>query len=137
VIAIEHTAHSAAARAAVWARLADLRSWHEWGPWTRTDLDGDIRTMVSERKRLTGKPYVMKERVVALEPDERFEYELISGLPLRRYRAVVTLEDDGGGTAIHWRSTFDPPWPFLGGLWRGGMLKVIRDVSERLAAVTE
>jgi hypothetical protein len=134
LIEIEHTAHSSAPRPQVWAKLADLRSWHEWGPWTETRLDGDIRTMVSERKRLTGKPYVMKERVIALEPEERFEYELLSGLPVKNYRATVTLVDEGAGTAIHWRSTFDPPWPIFKGLWFGAMLKVIRDVSERLAA---
>jgi hypothetical protein len=133
LIEIEHTAHSPASRSQVWAKLADLRGWHDWGPWTKTELDGDIRTMVSERKRLTGKPYVMKERVIALEPEQRFEYELLSGLPVKHYRGVVTLTDEGEGTAIHWRSTFDPPWPIFKGLWFGAMLKVIRDVSESLA----
>jgi uncharacterized protein YndB with AHSA1/START domain len=135
LIEIEHIAHSDAPRSAVWARLSDLASWHEWGPWTKTELDGDRRTMVSERKRLNGKPYVLHERVVALEPEERLEYQLLSGLPVRNYRAVVTLSDaDGGGTDINWRATFDPPWPIFGGLWRGAMIKVIRDVSESLAA---
>jgi uncharacterized protein YndB with AHSA1/START domain len=133
LIEIEHTAHSTASRSQVWATLADLRGWYAWGPWTKTDLEGDIRTMVSDRKRLNGKPYVMKERVVSLEPEERLEYELLSGLPVRKYRGVVTLTDEGDGTAIHWRASFKSPWPFLGGLWRGAMLKVISDVSERLA----
>jgi hypothetical protein len=134
MIEIEHTAHSDAPRSEVWKKLSDLQKWHEWGPWTKTDIDHDIHTMVSERKRLTGKPYVMTERVTKLEPEERFEYELLSGLPVRNYHAVVTLTDAGEGTDIHWRSTFDPPWPIFKGLWLGAMLKVIRDVSERLAA---
>jgi uncharacterized protein YndB with AHSA1/START domain len=133
VIRIEHTAHSPAPRSQVWAKLSDLQGWHEWGPWTKTDLDGDIRTMVSERKRLTGKPYVMKERVLALVPEDRLEYELLSGLPVRNYRSTVTLTDAGEGTDIHWSSSFDPPWPIFKGLWFGAMLKVIRDVSEALA----
>jgi hypothetical protein len=119
----------------VWAKLSDLESWHEWGPWTETKLDGDIRTMVSERKRLTGKPYVLTERVLTLDPQEqRFEYELLSGLPVRNYRSTVTLTDADGGTDIHWSSSFDAPWPIFKGLWFGAMLKVIRDVSEALAA---
>ena len=134
MIQIEHTAHSPKRRSEVWAKLSDLEGWHEWGPWSETKLDGEIHTMVAERKRLTGKPYVMKERVLALEPEERFEYELLSGLPVRGYRGVVRLADEPDGTAIHWSSTFNSPWPFLGGLWRGAMLKVISDVSERLAA---
>jgi hypothetical protein len=133
MIEIEHIAHADAPRSQVWAKLSDLESWHEWGPWTKTDFDGEIRTMVSKRKRLTGKPYVMTERVTALEPDERFEYDLLSGLPIRNYHGTVTLRDaEGGGTEIHWQSRFDPPL-LMGFLWRGAMLKVIRDVSEDLA----
>jgi uncharacterized membrane protein len=135
VIAIEHTAHAGAPRADVWKKLSDLQNWHRWGPWTKSEIDGDVRRLVSKRKRLSGKPYVMTERVTALEPQERLEYDLLSGLPVRNYHAVVRLSDaDGGGTDIHWSASFNPPWPFLGGLWRGAMLKVIRDVSEALGA---
>jgi Polyketide cyclase / dehydrase and lipid transport len=134
MIEIEHTAHSPADRASVWNLLSDLGTWHKWGPWTQTTYDGEIRTMVAERKKLTGKPYVMKERVTALVPMERFEYDLLSGLPVRDYHGTVTLRDaDGGGTDIHWASAFKPPWPIFGGLWHGAMLKVITDVSERAA----
>jgi hypothetical protein len=137
LIEIEHIAHSAEPRSAVWARLADLEGWHQWGPWTKTTLEGDIRTMVSDRKRLNGKPYVMTERVTALQPEERFEYDLLKGLPIRNYHGEVTLiEADDGGTDIRWRSRFNPPWPGSGWLWRGGMLKVITDVSQRLASAT-
>jgi Polyketide cyclase / dehydrase and lipid transport len=134
MIEIEHTTHADAARSEVWKKLSDLQTWHEWGPWTKTDIDGDIRTMVATRKRLNGRPYVMKERVTALVPQERFEYDLLSGLPVRDYHATVTLKDADGGTDIHWQSRFNSPWPGLGGLWRGAMLKVIRDVSEALAS---
>ena len=137
MIEIEHVAHSDAPREEVWKKLSDLQSWHEWGPWKKTTIEGEIRTMVSDRTKLTGQPYVMKERVTALEPTDRFEYDLLSGLPIRNYHAVVTLRDAAdGGTDIVWRSTFDPPWPGTGFLWRGAMLKVIRDVSERLAKAT-
>jgi hypothetical protein len=135
MIEIEHTAHSEASREEVWSKLSDLQNWHEWGPWTETTIDGHVRRLVSERKRLNGKPYVMTERVTAIEPQERFAYELLSGLPVRNYHSVVTLRDgDGGGTDINWKSAFDPPWPIFGGLWRGAMQKVIRDVSEALAS---
>jgi len=77
---------------------------------------------------------VMTERIRALEPKQRFEYDLLSGLAIKNYHATVTLSDaDGGGTDIRWQARFDSPWPLLGGLWRGAMQKVIRDVSECLA----
>jgi Polyketide cyclase / dehydrase and lipid transport len=138
MIEISHTAHTNAPRAEVWKRLADLQNWHEWGPWTKTTIEGDIRHLTSDRKRLTGKPYVMVERVTALEPQERFEYDLLSGLPLKNYHGVVLLNDaEDGGTDITWSSSFDPAWPVFGGLWRGGMLKVITGVSEALARATQ
>ena len=138
MIQIEHTAHSDAPRGEVWRKLSDLQGWHEWGPWKKTEIDGEIRTMVAERTKLTGRPYVMKERVTALVPEERFEYDLLSGLPVRNYHGTVTLLDaDGGGTDIRWQSRFDPPWGPLGVLWRGAMLKVIRDVSEALARAVD
>jgi hypothetical protein len=134
VIEIEHTAHSSSPRAHVWARIADLDKWDQWGPWTKTTREGGLRKLVSERKRLTGKPYVMTERVTAMEPEERFEYDLLSGLPVRNYHSVVTLMDaPDGGTDIRWASTFKSPWPGFGWMWHGAMLKVITDVSERLA----
>jgi uncharacterized protein YndB with AHSA1/START domain len=137
MIEIEHTAHSSAPRSVVWARLADLDGWDEWGPWTKTTTEGDVRTLVSERKRLTGQPYVMKERVTAIQPEERLEYDLLSGLPVRNYHALVTLADAAdGGTDITWSAKFDASWPIFKGLWRGAMLKVVTDTSERLAAAS-
>jgi hypothetical protein len=135
VIEISHTAHSDAPRPAVWGRLADLDNWDQWGPWTKTTSDGDVRTLVSERKRLNGKPYVMKERVTVMEPEERLEYDLLSGLPVRNYHAAVVLSDAGGGTDITWSARFDAPWPIFKGLWFGAMLRVLRDVSGALAKV--
>jgi uncharacterized protein YndB with AHSA1/START domain len=134
MIEIEHTAHSPKPRSEVWAKLAAVDSWDEWGPWVQTITEGDVRKLVSERKRLTGKPYVMTERVTKLEPEERVEYDLLSGLPIKNYHSTVTLSDaPDGGTAIRWASTFKSPWPGFGWMWRGAMLKVITDVSERLA----
>ena len=137
MIEVTHTAHTSAARDAVWALLADLEGWHTWGPWASTTLDGEIRTLVSERKRLSGKPYVMRERVLALQPPDRMRYGLLSGLPVRNYTAEVELHDAAGGTDITWKAFFDPPWPLFGGLWRGAMTKVVRDVSEALAAAAD
>jgi Polyketide cyclase / dehydrase and lipid transport len=47
MIEVQHTAHSSAPRSQVWARLADLENWDEWGPWTKTTTEGGVRTLVS------------------------------------------------------------------------------------------
>ena len=52
-------------------------------------------------------PMKLREEIVVFEPPERMEYTLLSGMPLRDYRAEVTLSPDGDGTEIDWRSEFD------------------------------
>jgi hypothetical protein len=62
--------------------------------------------------------------VVKVTPNELFSYELISGLAVRDYVAVVTLapsvsgSGSGSGTVIHWRSTFRGKIPGTGWLYR-------------------
>ena len=134
MIEIEHETTTTAPQAAVWSLLSDLETWDSWGPWTETRLDGDIRTMVSERKRMGGKPYVMKERVIALVEPDSLEYELLSGLPVKDYHAKVTLSPAAdGGTTIRWAATFKPPYPLMGWIWGPAMHKVLRDISQKLA----
>ena len=55
------------------------------------------------------------ERVVELVPDQRYSYELVSGLPLEGYHADVDLTPTpDGGTSIRWHSTFRPKTPGTG-----------------------
>jgi uncharacterized protein YndB with AHSA1/START domain len=137
LIEVHHTAHAAAPRQTVWALLADLEGWHTWGPWKSTTVDQDVRTLVSERRRPNGRRYVMKEQVTALHPPHTMQYMLLSGLPVRNYSAEVTLTEAAGGTDIHWHARFDPRWPFVAGLARTAMHKVIADVAEALAKAAD
>jgi hypothetical protein len=138
VIRVEHTAHSSAPRELVWRELAALGRWHEWGPWVAVDLEGEpgvgaVRTLRSDRKRIFARaPYTLRERVTLWEPGERLGYELLSGLPVKNYNSMVTLTDSGGGTDIHWASTFDAP-PLMRRVMRDALLRTVYSVSERLA----
>jgi hypothetical protein len=68
----------------------------------------------------------MREQIVELVPARRFSYALLSGLPIRDYRADVDLEPRGRGTAIRWHSSFTPKLPGTGWL-----------IRRRLAGITE
>jgi hypothetical protein len=59
-----------------------------------------------------------KEEVVAFDPPRHLGYIAVSGLPVRRYRADVDLEADGGGTAVTWRGSFDELVPGTGAVLR-------------------
>src|SRR6476619_6808265 len=97
---------------AVFALLADIRTWCAWGSWVSSELEsaapdggggvGAIRRLTS---RTFGQTIVSRERVEEVVPDRRMVYALLTGLPLEGYRGVVELEPDGaGGTRITWSS---------------------------------
>ena len=142
---IEASAHSTAAREAVWNVVADAPAWSRWGAWKTVELEreggpppgglGAIKVLKSETRR----PVTSREEVTIFEPPSRFGYKLLSsGLPLRDYDASITLEPSpGGGTDITWRSQFNPKIPLTGSMFRRALGKFIQDAAERLAREAE
>jgi hypothetical protein len=75
-------------------------------------------------------PFRVRERITEWVPRERMVYELIDGMRVRGYRAVVTLEAAAdGGAIIRWRSTYDRAGPFTALVLR----LAVRDACKRLA----
>jgi len=105
---IEHNVNTEGPPAAVFALLADGSTWPRWSPIDAFELEapgaGDPEGVGAIRVFTTGR-HVSRERVVTVQPDEVFSYDLLSGMAIRDYRAVVTLSPLGEGTSIHWRST--------------------------------
>jgi hypothetical protein len=77
--------------------------------------------------------------VIALEPPRRYAYEFMWGLPIRDYRAEVTLTPaaEGGGTAVRWRSSFRAKLPGTGRLVRRRLAQFIAETAEGLAREAE
>ncbi len=134
---IDRTATTTAAAAAVYALLADGSTWPEWSPLGSFELvepgDGIPEGLGAVRLFTTGR-IKSRERVVERRPGEVFAYELEAGLPLRDYRAVVTLTPTEGGTSIRWRSTFRAKVPGTGWLYRRQLGSFIGRTVEGLAA---
>jgi hypothetical protein len=132
------TVRAAAPRQVVWAVLSDLRTWNQWGDWQTTAIDreGDPPPYgVGALRRMVQRPLTMREQVELWEPSERFGYELLSGLPVRHYHALVTLTDAGEGTTnIHWQARFDGRWRVLDAPMRRFIGYVLRAVTAKLAA---
>ena len=138
----EARGHSSAPREAVWALIADPRTWSEWGAWSEAEIlregtppPGGLHTL----KRLTLRPTRVVEEVTVFEPPSRLGYELRSGLPLRGYRASIELTDTRGdtGTEIRWRAQFEPKIPGTGGFYRRFLGRFTQQTAERLARAAE
>jgi hypothetical protein len=137
---IDETVRTNADAVSVYALLADGSTWPGWSPLGAFELiepgAGTPEGLGAVRLFTTGR-HKSRERVVTCEPAQVFAYELQAGLPLRAYRAVITLTPSGDGTTINWRSTFRPKVPGTGWIYRRALGSFIRKTVEGLAAAAD
>jgi Polyketide cyclase / dehydrase and lipid transport len=137
---IEETATTGAEPASVYQLLADGSTWPEWSPidaFTLLEPGAGMPEGLGAVRLFTTGRHRSRERVVDCRPGEVFSYVLEQGLPLRDYRAVVTLTAAGGGTRIDWHSTFRPKVPGAGWLYRRELGKFIKQTVEGLAVAAD
>lgn len=119
---------------ALWSLLADVTTWPSWGPWLKAELleeGGPTAEGVGAVRKLRSPGgFTSVEQIVRFEPGRALGYVLRDGLPLRDYRADVTLVPLGGETVLTWHSTFGGPyaWFFGPGLKRF-IARVVRDLA--------
>ena len=134
---INATAWTAASPAQVYRLLTEGATWPVWSPIGSFELEAEGpdggESLGAIRAFHTGRT-TSREEIVELRPDRRFSYALLSGLPMRGYRADVDLEPKDGGTSIRWHSSFDAKWPGTGGLLRRGLGRFIQRCVDGLAA---
>ncbi len=130
-------AWTAASPADVYALLRDGSTWPVWSPLDSFELEREGpeggESLGARRIFRTGRTRSYEE-IVELQPGRRFSYALLSGLPLRGYRADVDLEPRDGGTEIHWHSHFRAKYPGTGRLYRATLGKFIQRCADGLAA---
>jgi len=137
---IEHELTAKAPPETVFGLLADGSTWPNWAPIGSFELvhkgAGEPEGVGATRIFRTGR-IESRERVVKATPNELFSYELISGLAVRDYVAVVRLLPRGDGTAIRWRSTFRAKVPGTGWIYRRQLGRFIGLTVNGLAAAAE
>jgi len=140
-IAISATARSRAPADVVFGLLKDGATWPSWSMFDAFELErpgsgdplgiGAIRVF---KTRVTK----AREEVVELIDDVQLSYVLLSGLPMKNYRADVALEPmPDGSTLIHWRARFDAKVIGTGWFWRMFMTNALSTVSRQLAVAAE
>jgi hypothetical protein len=103
----------------VWPLLAEARRWSDWSFLSRTGLErpgAPDPDGVGAVRRFTRFGIGSREEVVAWDPPDHLAYRILSGFPVRNYRADITLEPRGQGTRIDWAGTYDARWPGTGWL---------------------
>jgi hypothetical protein len=130
---IEAHARSSAPVAEVWPLVGEARRWKEWSFLTRSDLErtGDpAPDGIGAMRRFTRYGIGSREEVVAWDPPHHLGYVILSGFPVRHYRADVALMPEGSGTLITWSATFDEKIPGTGHL----MVLVLTRLISRFAS---
>ncbi|WP_354699100.1 hypothetical protein DSM112329_04807 [Paraconexibacter sp. AEG42_29] len=132
---IDITKTTDAAPEAVWALLADSAAWPSWTPVDShseehpggADGTGEVRIFKTGR-------YTVREEIVEKQAPERLSYVLLSGLPLKNYRAEIDVRPaPGGGSEIRWHTVFAPKVPGTGGIFRRSLQKITGQFVDGLA----
>jgi uncharacterized protein YndB with AHSA1/START domain len=105
-----------AAPAAIWALVSDAARYPEWGPWSAAGYQrpgdtsprgaGAVQWLRSSRRAYLRYP-VSIEQILEAEEGRRLAYTVIGGIPVRNYRAEVTLTPAADGTRLCWAATWD------------------------------
>lgn len=95
----------------VWSLVADANSYPSWGPWNdggyRPASEGPSREGLVQWFRY-GRRTTSVEKILELDEPRRLVYTVVHGIPVRNYRAEVTLTPVAPrGTSVRWTATWD------------------------------
>lgn len=125
----------------VWAVLTDHARYRDWTavPHSRlvTAGAGDDPNGVDAVRFLGVGPIGAKEQVLVSEPPSHLAYTVVSGLPVRDYRADAHLEDAAGTTELVYTGSFRPIVPGTGPVLALLVRTVLRTLVSSLATESE
>ncbi len=135
VITVQRT--TATPPAEVFARVVDGARWPTFSPLESFELErpgpDEPEGVGAIRVFRTG-PFTSREEVVERVQDRRFAYVLLSGLPIRGYRAQVDLVPSDDGTTLRWRSSFEVKIPGTGPILELMIKRTIQPLVDGLTA---
>ena len=111
------TREIAAPAETVFEVLTDHRRYAELTPLRRSELEREGEPApngLGAIRKLTAVGPPLREEVIAYEPDERFSYKLLSGLPVRDHLGTVELTPAGDGTRMVYAVRTHPTVPVAG-----------------------
>jgi uncharacterized protein YndB with AHSA1/START domain len=137
-LSVEAEGTTQASSEIVWSLVADANTYPHWGPWD----DGGYRPATSgpsQKGQIQWFRYgrtTSVERILEVEETRRVVYTVESGLPVKHYRAEVTLTPTPShGTAICWRATWNKT--LMGKAVRRRLQQFYREVMADLVAAAD
>jgi len=126
----------------VFAVLADATRWKDWAGWFIRESSWEREGTpppggIAAIKRLGAKPIYSREETVDYDPPKHYAYSILSGQPVKAYRADVDLTPVDGGTHIRWAFRFEPKVPGTGAFMRFYLGRIVAGLARRLAAQAE
>lgn len=123
--------------ATVWSLVATTSRWPEWSgiPHASVERQGDPPPDgVGAVRRLGMGPLGSREEIVAWDPPHHMAYTILSGFPVRGYRAEVQLAPGPGvgETTVTWSGRYDARWPLTGPLVDGALRALMGRFVRRL-----
>ena len=123
----------------VWSLVTDANSYPRWGPWS----DGGYRPPSAGPSRKGsvqwfryGRRATTVEEILEAEQPRRLVYTVIRGLPVKNYRAEITLTPArSGGTSVRWTATWDGT--FMGRMVYRRLQQIYRQVMTALIAAAD
>ena len=137
-LSVEAEGVARAPAVAVWRLVSDATSYPEWGPWSDAGYyrhganvpggTGAVRWFRHGRATTV-------EEVIAAEPGTRLSYIVIGGIPVRNYRADVTLSPVADGTQVRWQASWDRT--IGGAIVHRTLVRLYPEIMRRLIAAAE
>ncbi|MDA8040062.1 MAG: SRPBCC family protein [Actinomycetota bacterium] len=123
----------------VWSLVANANSYAQWGPWN----DGGYRPPSAGPSQegsvqwfRYGRRTTSVEQILEVDEPRRVVYTVVEGLPVKNYRAEVTLTPtSSGGTSILWGASWDKT--LMGSLVRRKLAQVYPDIVAALVAAAD
>ena len=123
---------------AVWSLVSDATTYAQWGPWDASGYersgDESAHGVGAIQWFRTGRRTSV-ERVLEIEECRRLVYTVIRGIPVRNYRAEVTLTPTSAGTHIRWEGNWDTT--LLGRIVHRKLRSFYPDMMARLVAAAD
>ena len=124
----------------VWPLVGEARHWQEWSFLTASGLEHEASPVpdgVGAIRKFTRYGIGSREEVVAWDPPHHLAYRILSGFPVRNYRADVALTPSGTGTRIEWTGSYDAKWPGTGAILASFLESMMRRFAGDLASYAD